>query len=354
MLSRRPLAVLLASALVTLTGAQAAAVAAPVGPPGSSSGSSSGGAVKVERKADSESVLAISLDGMSVAAVRKLGKKQLPNLYRFMKAGASTLNARTEREMTVTLPNHTGMVTGRSIDVASGGHGVTWNDDSTTTPTVQAAAGQDVASVFTAVDAAGGSAALFAAKTKFSLWQRSWPDAIDRATINLDNDRLVTALVRDLDTDRDFRFLHLSLPDNAGHAYGWMSKPYLRAVRQSDALVGRIVKAVNADPERKAGTTILLTSDHGGSGPTHSDATALDNYRIAFMARGSAVGRGVDLYAINPTYKDPRDRRTAYDMRRPPVRNGMIANLALDLLDLPPVDGSEFDVEQDLRLSAAP
>jgi len=34
------------------------------------------------------------------------------------------------------------------------------------------------------------------------------------------------------------------------------------------------------------------------------------------------------------------------------VRNGMIANLALDLLDLPAVEGSEFDVQMDLRLTA--
>jgi len=303
-------------------------------------------------RADAESVLAISIDGMSVAAVRKLGRKQLPNLYRFMRAGASTTNARTEREMTVTLPNHTGMVTGRRIEAATGGHGVTWNDDRPTPSTVQAAAGHDVASVFTAVDAAGGSTALFAAKTKFSLWQRSWPDAIDRTTINMSNSGLVDQLISDLDQDRDFRFLHLSPPDVAGHAHGWMSKPYLRAVRQSDALVGRVVKAVNADPARRAGTTILLTSDHGGHGPSHDRATLLDNYRIVFMARGAAVDRGVDLYAINPTYKDPGTRRTKYGMRRPPVRNGMIANLALDLLDLPAVEGSEFDTEMDLRLTA--
>ena len=131
-----------------------------------------------------------------------------------------------------------------------------------------------------------------------------------------------------------------------------MSKPYLRAVRRSDALVGRVVKAVNADPVRRAGTTILLTSDHGGHGATHSDPTLLDNYRIVFMARGAAVDRGVDLYAINPTYKNPGTRRTTYGTRRPPVRNGMIANLALDLLDLPAVEGSEFDAEMDLRLTA--
>ena len=297
-------------------------------------------------------MLAISIDGMSVAAVRTLGKAELPNLYRFMTTGASTTNARTARELTVTLPNHTGMVTGRRIDAATGGHGVTWNDDRLTPNTVQAAAGHDVASVFTAVDAASGSTALFAAKTKFSIWQRSWPDAIDRSTINENNSVLVDQLIADLGVDRDFRFLHLSLPDVAGHAYGWMSKPYLRAVRRSDALVGRVVKAVNADPTRKAGTTILLTSDHGGHGPAHSNPTLLDDYRIVFMARGAGVGRGVDLYAINPNYHDPGTRRTVYGTRRPPVRNAMIANLALDLLDLPAVEGSEFDATLDLRLTA--
>ena len=94
-----------------------------------------------------------------------------------------------------------------------------------------------------------------------------------------------------------------------------------------------------------------LPSRRTKAGTAFSKST-LDNYRIAFMARGSAVDRGVDLYAINATYKDPGTRRTRYGTRRPPVRNGMIANLALDLLDLPAVEGSEFDVELDLRLTA--
>ncbi|KQV65801.1 hypothetical protein ASC64_12920 [Nocardioides sp. Root122] len=353
MLRRTSLASSLTAALVSgalLIGAPACAVV----PSAPSAGTTRQVAQKTAQRADSESVLAISIDGMSVAAVRKLGRKQLPNLYKFMKAGASTMNARTEREMTVTLPNHTGMVTGRRIEAATGGHGVTWNDDRLTPNTVQEAAGHDVASVFTAVDAAGGSTALFAAKTKFTLWQRSWPDAIDRTTINDDNAELVDELIADLGEDRDFRFLHLSPPDVAGHAHGWMSKPYLRAVRTSDRLVGRVVAAVGSDPVRKAGTTILLTSDHGGHGPSHDNARLLDDYRIVFMARGSAVDKGVDLYAINPTYKDPGKRRTTYGAKRQPVRNGMVANLALDLLDLPPVTDSEFDVLQDLRLTAAP
>ena len=55
--------------------------------------------------------MAISLDGFNPQALRKLGRAGTPNLHKIIRQGASTLNARTEQEMTITLPNHTGMVT---------------------------------------------------------------------------------------------------------------------------------------------------------------------------------------------------------------------------------------------------
>ena len=118
-------------------------------------------------------VVVISLDGLNPTALSRLGTRGTPVLHRMMRHGASTLEARTAYEMTVTLPNHTSMVTGRRIAAADGGHGVTWNDARLTPPTVQAAAGGPVESVFNVVHAAGRQTALFASKTKFSLWQRS-------------------------------------------------------------------------------------------------------------------------------------------------------------------------------------
>ena len=297
-------------------------------------------------------MLAISIDGLSVAAIQRLGRDGMPNLHLFMDKGASTLNARTELEQTVTLPNHTGMVTGRRIEAATGGHGVTWNDNRLRPPTVQAAAGHSVESVFSTVRDAGGTSALFASKTKFRLWSRSWPLSIQQTTIIEANGRLVDEAIADITTrQRDFRFLHLSLPDVAGHAHGWMSGPYLDAVRRVDKLLGEVIGSVTSDPARRARTTILLTSDHGGHGAGHEKAGLLDNFRVAFMARGPGVEEDVDLYALNDGYRDPGTRRTIYGAARPPVRNGMVANLSLDLLGLPPVEASEFDLAQDLSLS---
>jgi predicted AlkP superfamily pyrophosphatase or phosphodiesterase len=292
-----------------------------------------------------ESVLAISIDGLNPETLRILGPEGAPHLHAFMASGASTLNARTERELTITLPNHTGMVTGRRVEARKGGHGVTWNDDRRRPATVHAAAGKRVESVFTSISATGGSTALFASKTKFSLWKRSWPLAIDKTRIQLDNGLLARSVRRDLrDHDRDFRFVHFSLPDSFGHARGFMSRPYLRSVRQVDALLGSIVAAVESDPELDAGTAIIVTSDHGGLGTSHSDARRFANYRIVFMVAGPGVAVGADLYALNADdRRDPGTRRTSYGQSLQPVRNGDVANLTLDLLDLDPVPGSEHN-----------
>lgn len=299
-----------------------------------------------------DSVLAISIDGLNPDALEKLGPEGTPNLHAFMDAGASTLNARTEHELTITLPNHTGMVTGRRVDARRGGHGVTWNDDRRRPRTVQAAARGPVASVWSVVHDAGGSTALFASKTKFSLWKRSWPAGIDRTRIQLDNPRLTRSVKRDLrDADREFRFVHLSLPDNVGHERGFMSRAYLDAVRQVDGLVGQVVDAVEDDPDLAGSTAIILTSDHGGRGADHSDPADEDNYRVAFMVRGPGILPGTDLYDLNPDYRDPGDRRTNYRQSPQPVRNGDLANLALDLLDLDAVPGSQHDADLDLDVS---
>ena len=108
------------------------------------------------RQASGTQVLAISVDGLNTEAIRKLGRAGAPTFWRMMTEGARTLNARTEYEQNVTLPNHTSMLTSRRIDRQKSGHGVTWDDDRPGT-TVQAAAGHPVGSVFSVLHGSGGS-----------------------------------------------------------------------------------------------------------------------------------------------------------------------------------------------------
>jgi hypothetical protein len=347
----RPLRLATAVAGLAIVAGTACATGADRAPQVRLSSSSSADASRATAPA-SLSVITVSIDALNPRALKVLGRSGTPTLHRLLDQGASTLNARTERELTLTLPNHTGMVTGRRVDAATEGHGVTWNDTRLSPATVQEAAGQPVESVFTVLDQHGLGSGLFASKPKFSLWQRSWPDAIDEVEITTGNGTLVRHVVADLATPRAYRFVHLSAPDDVGHEHGFMSAEYLTAVRQTDRRLGKLVAAIDADPALRRRTVLMVTADHGGKGVSHSMPTVFANYRVPFIVRGPGVPAGADLYDLNPDYKDPRRNRTTYDTARQPVRNGDVANLVTSLLGLPPVPGSEHDAAQDLDVSA--
>ncbi|MDN5745230.1 MAG: alkaline phosphatase family protein [Nocardioidaceae bacterium] len=295
-------------------------------------------------------VIAISIDGLNTDALTKLGRSRLPHLYRLIWDGAGTIAARSQVEMTVTLPNHTSMVTGRRIARAHGGHGVTWNTD-LRSRTVQSAARHNVASVFDVVHAAGGNTAVFSTKSKFSLFDRSWPAAVNRSVIKRENNTAVTNSLRAdlIKHRRDFYFLHLGGPDQTGHHHRCMSSRYLKTVRYMDRLVGSLMNTITSDAALRASTLIVLTSDHGGvAGSTdHSQAWRLQNYRVAFTVWGPGVPN-TPLYRLNPTRKNPGKSRPGFSGKQP-IRNGDVANLSLSILGLSPVPGSLWDRRQDLR-----
>lgn len=321
----------LALAVTLGVGATAPATAAPVS-----------GSVAAPR---TTKVVVVTLDALGSAAVRRLGPERAPTLHRLMEEGASTLNARTVRELTLTLPNHTSIVTGRRVDADHGGHGVFWNDERLEPRTVQAAADHEVASIFSVVDSDRRDPALFTSKRKLSLFERSWPRSVDRFVLRKSNPVLVRMARQDLvERRRALTFLHLSLPDDAGHAHGFLSPAYLDAVERADGLLGRMVTTIEARPRLRDHLTLIVTADHGGRGEGHYDPTEPANFRVPFIAWGVGVSAGTDLYALNDDYRDPGSRRTRYGASRPPVRNADAANLATRLLGLGRVPGSEFGV----------
>lgn len=298
-----------------------------------------------------ESVLLISIDGLNPTVLERLGPRRTPHLHRLMRQGASTLNARTVVEETVTLPNHTSMVTGRRVDRADGGHGIAWNKLRGKPGTVSEAADEQIDSIFSVVDEEGGSSAMFVQKKKFRLWERSWPKAIDRVRVDENSRRLVRSLRKDLrERDREVRFLHLWSPDAAGHDHGFSGRRYRTAVRKADARVGEVMKTIKGHPDVKGRTAVVLTSDHGGQGKNHGDIDVLANYRVPFIVRGPGVARNADLYDLSDALADPGRTQPSYDAEKRPVRNGAAANVVLTLLGLDPVPGSEFNDERQIRL----
>lgn len=305
-------------------------------------------AARIAGPAGVRRVVAVSLDGLNPVAIRRLGPERTPTLHRLIRWGASTLNARTSVNRTETLPNHTGMVTGRNIDKRWRGHGVEHN---TLAPgTVHGYAGHPVGSVFSVVRNHGGNGGLFVSKDKLVLFKRSWSRAIWRYVLEPHDRRLVSAVRSDLRRrNRAFRLVHLSRPDAVGHAHGFMSEAYLDAVERTDEELGRIVNLIAGTDRLRRTTALIVTSDHGGRGDDgHAQAGRLANYRVPFVVWGRGVARGADLYELNPGRADPGRRRPGWGARRQPVRNADVANLALDLLGLPAVRGSRADRGQDL------
>lgn len=343
------------AALVLLTGA----VLAPLGPSSAVPGDplpTPGTAVR--------HVVAISVDGLNPRALSMLTPAEIPAFTRLARDGASTRNARTVVERTQTLPNHTSMVTSRSV-LGEHGTGVVFNEDPGTT--VHDSAGEYAPSVFDVTHDSGGRTGLFTTKTKFAFLDRSWnavngaPDTtgVDDGRDKIDAFRVSTsamATTRLLEQLRMavppvFALLHLRDPDTAGHANGWLSEPYLQAVRDADVQVLRVLRAVARDPVLRADTVVIVTSDHGGIGTSHSDTTVLADYRVPFFVWGVGVEPGADLYALNSyDRRDPGRLQPAYTAAVPPIRNAEVGNLALALLGLPEIPTSRIGSDQALNV----
>ena len=321
-------------------------------------------------------VIHVSVDGLRPDAVTDLGPAQVPNFYRLRDQGASTHNARTDYDYSITLPNHTSQVTGRPV-VGELGHNWTTNTDPAAGQTLHANKGAYVPSAWDVAHDRGLRTGLYASKTKFSLYDTSYdadaaalqggaPDAHpadgDQGRDKIDTyvydgnsatltDRFVAAMSAD---PFEYVMLHYHDPDTAGHGSGWMGGAYLDSIKAVDAQLGKVLNLVGGNAALAGRTTVILTADHGGSQNTHVDATDPLNYTIPFYVWGAGVTAGTNLYQLNAaTRTDPGTGRPDHAARPQPIRDGDAANLALDLLDLPPATGSLLNAGQDLVVGPA-
>jgi hypothetical protein len=310
-------------------------------------------------------VIEISVDGLgSSYLVSLLDSNQVPNFKRLKAEGISTLNARDDYDITVTLPNHVAMVTARSV-MGDTGHNWTNNSDPPPGQTIHSSKRAYVASVFDVVHDNGLSTAMYTTKTKFSLFDASYDDANGAPDITLaDNgrDKLDTYYCNHSSSDItqhfiiamkskpfNYSFVHYGDGDSAGHSKGWGSAEYMNAIKAVDGYIGKILQLVDSSPALRGHTTIILTADHGGHDIKHSTATDSLNYTIPFFVWGAGATAGADLYALNTGRRlDPGTGRPAYSAFPQPVRNGDGANLALELLGLRAIPGSTINCRQDL------
>jgi hypothetical protein len=222
--------------------------------------------------------------------------------------------------------------------------------------------------VFDVVHDAGMSTALYASKEKFVLFDQSYneingaPHARGRDKIDafffqddgppkyaatMNEHFLADMAVRHF----NYVFIHFRDPDAMGHVFRFGGSTYRQEVQIVDAYLGDVLRIVETDPTLKGKTTIILNTDHGGTGFSHINPLLRENYTIPIFVWGAGVGRG-DLYEMNQQSRtDPGDSRPDYTAAGQPIRNGDTANLALKLLGLGPIPSSSINAKQDLRVS---
>ena len=331
-------------------------------------------AVGMACAADAEAlyVIHVSVDGLAPKHLEALvAEGKAPTFARMQKEGAWTHNARTDFDLTITLPNHTCMVTGRPVKdraadpVAIAGHMWIINTDPGDR-NLHNSRHDYVASSFDVAHDNGLRTAMLASKSKFVLYDQSFDERNGAPdTTGDDNGRdKIDLYVKDGNTtamtDRfleemkanpfNYVFLHYADTDSKGHAKGWGSPEYMEALAHVDSQLGRILDFVDNDERLKGKTALILSADHGGIGLNHGINSNAMNYTIPFYVWGAGVKPASDLYELNTASRaNPQADRPDYTgAPLQPIRNGDGGNLALKLLGLGPIPGSLINANQDL------
>jgi predicted AlkP superfamily pyrophosphatase or phosphodiesterase len=225
--------------------------------------------------AQSARLVLISVDGLRPDAINPV---DTPHMAALRENGASAETALNDLP-SATLPNHATMLTGVVSDL----HGVNINFD---TPGLV-----PVETLFDYAAAAGRRSEVYVSKSKLDYLAP--PGSVQWVEMDGDTAALTARCAAQIHSDGpEILFLHLRDPDSVGHVAGWMSAPYIQAVRGADALVGQMLAAIAADSSRP--TYVILTADHGGDGLNHG-LNIPENRRIPWIVNGPDVPAGQRL-----------------------------------------------------------
>lgn len=226
-------------------------------------------------------VLLVLLDGMRPDAIG-----DIPQVQAMIREGASTLEAQTVFP-SVTLPCHMSLF--HSVDPAR--HGTTTNI------------------YMPQVRPVDGLCEMLKAAKKRSAFFYNWHELRDLARPgNLAYEHYLeghvlgweqtTTLLCDSAIDHirkyapDFTFFYTGLPDETGHAKGWMSPEYLEALRYSWKEVGRLTDSLPED------YTVIVIADHGGHDRTHG-TTMPEDMTIPVFLKGKDFPAGSKLQNVS-------------------------------------------------------
>ena len=236
-----------------------------------------------------DNVVLIMVDGLRPDALKQA---KAPALEGLIKRGSFTLKAQTVTP-SLTLPAFTSMLTGLPVEA----HGVDWNDYEPQRGYLKAPTIFEIATF----NGSKWGAAFIQKEKLLHATKQDRRLALHVCSVNEPGCTakkiaadVINAYKTTTDSTKPALFLiHFAEADTAGHADGWMSKPYLKAVEDIDRAIGALIKGFK-ELGLYERTTFIVSADHGGHGTTHG-TTAPEDMTIPWIAAGPGIKAGHEI-----------------------------------------------------------
>ena len=250
------------------------------------------GAAAIHAQAAGAHLIVIGIDGLSVDGVVSA---RTPRIHRLMERSAWTLAARGVMP-TLSSPNWASMIDGAGPEQ----HGITSNGILRKLveiePVCRDAEGM-FPTIFEVMRAQQPSRriAIFHDWGGFAkLVEKHAPDVM----------RHVPGAAKTIETAAGYwkqnhpalMFVHLDNVDHTGHADGWGSPSYYRAVEDADSYLGVILDMLR-DEGALDSTYVFVSSDHGGKGHNHG-RNSLEEIQIPWILSGPGIQPGQIAAAV--------------------------------------------------------
>ncbi len=272
-----------------------------------------------------EHVVILGADGMGSLAFTD---SNTPVMRRLMRGGAYTLRARGVMP-TSSSPNWASMIMGAGPEQ----HGITSNDWQTNNFQISALevgpAGM-FPTIFRVIKEQKPEAhlACFHDWDAFGrLFERHLVQRVEHVKDAIETASKAARYIKE--QRPNFLFVHFDGIDHAGHAFGWKSPTYFRAVDLVDSLISDVIAALE-DAGIRQKTLVLITADHGGVGTKHGGDT-LAELEIPWIVNGPGVEAGKVIDTPVNTYDTAATIAWVFGLKAPSVWIGRPVSEAFSL-----------------------
>ena len=235
------------------------------------------------RPAKAEHIIVIGLDGLSSEGLQFA---KTPNLNMLIRDGAMSLTALNVMP-TVSSPNWAAQLTGAGPEQ----NGVTDNGWKKDQPIVKPqVADKDgyFPSIFNVIREQMPQAKMGFFYDWNGLGEMFNLSLIDTVEFFEEPNKSITAAIPYIVSEKpDFTLIYSGETDEQGHAFGWKSDEYLKAIEESDQHIGELINALK-DNKMYENTYIFVITDHGGVGKGHG-GTSETEMRIPWIIKGPGV-----------------------------------------------------------------